>query len=166
MNQDLSRRCIWIQESNNSGGSNSSESLLSERENRRRVTAVQKILKVRPSQTRKKKKRRIDRLIKLNMWIRVCYRKSTFLKARWKQRAYWAPRFGASSKSCWMIWTTKMFFGRPIPYLTVCSSRSVNTLDSVRKRLRAVLIENQPWQQSNGKLVMNEISCYHWISFV
>lgn len=46
MNQDLSRRCIWIQESNNTAASNGSESLVSERENRRRVTAVQKTLKV------------------------------------------------------------------------------------------------------------------------
>lgn len=50
MSQELARRCIWIQEttisSPNTSGSVHSESSITERENRRRVNAVQKILKV------------------------------------------------------------------------------------------------------------------------
>lgn len=50
MSQELARRCIWIQEmtisSPNTSGSLHSESSITERENRRRVNAVQKILKV------------------------------------------------------------------------------------------------------------------------
>lgn len=50
MSQELARRCIWIQESAisspNTSGSVHSESSITERENRRRVNAVQKILKV------------------------------------------------------------------------------------------------------------------------
>uniref|UniRef100_A0A0P5L1U9 Leucine-rich repeat and WD repeat-containing n=1 Tax=Daphnia magna TaxID=35525 RepID=A0A0P5L1U9_9CRUS len=49
MSQELARRCIWIQEmtisSPNTSGSVHSESSITERENRRRVNAVQKILK-------------------------------------------------------------------------------------------------------------------------
>ena len=51
MSQELARRCIWIQKSDisspNTSGSTHSESSITERENRRRVNAVQKILKVR-----------------------------------------------------------------------------------------------------------------------
>lgn len=50
-----------------------------------------------------------------------------------------------------MTWTAKMYSAPPIPYLDVSLSRSISTLDSVRKQLRAVLIESQRLPQSNGK---------------